>query len=373
MEVIKDRIIAIDVLRGLTIFLMIIVNTPGSWSYVYPPLLHAKWNGCTPTDLVFPFFLFIVGTTLFISYDRIMKNNAADPHLRSKLLKKTIRRAALIFLVGLFLNWFPFHHIHISDLRIMGVLQRIALSFAGAALLVIFIRDLTKITISAVILLLSYWFILFYFGGTDPYSLESNIAGKLDVLLFGENHVYHGFGIAFDPEGLLGTISGIAHVLIGYLIGSMIIKAEGKKELMQRILLSGFALIVLGLIWNNFFPINKPLWTSSYAVFTCGIASIVLALLIWIIDIMKFEKWSYVFKVFGLNPIFSYALSGIVISLLANTLVWNDTNASSWLYENIFQNLFGNYFGSFMFALCYTMLIWLFAWPLYRKNIVIKI
>ena len=369
----KDRIISIDVFRGMTIFLMIIVNTPGSWSYVYPPLLHAKWHGCTPTDLVFPFFLFIVGITLFISFDKIMKKHSDDPGLRSKLLRKTIRRAALIFLVGLFLNWFPFYHINISDLRILGVLQRIALSFAGAALLVLLIRNINKIAIAATALLLAYWFVLYYWGGSDPYSLESNIAGKFDVLLFGESHVYHGFGIPFDPEGLLGTISGVGHVLIGYLIGSMILKAKDKKELMKRLLLSGVGLIALGLIWNIFLPINKPLWTSSYAVYTCGIASIVLALMVWIIDIMKIEKWSYVFKVFGLNPLFSYALSGIIISLLIHTISIGGVSASSWLYENVFQSLFGNYFGSFMFALSYTMLIWLIAWPLYRKKIVIKI
>ena len=369
----KDRIISIDVFRGMTIFLMIIVNTPGSWSYVYPPLLHAKWHGCTLTDLVFPFFLFIVGITLYISYNKIFEKHADEPGLKSRLLRKTFRRAALIFLVGLFLNWFPFHHLNISDLRIMGVLQRIALSFAGAALLILFVRGIKGIAFTAIALLLSYWFVLYYFGGTDPYSLESNIAGKFDVMLFGETHVYNGFGVPFDPEGLLGTISGIAHVLIGYLVGSMIINANDKKQLMQRLITSGVGLIILGLIWNSFLPINKPLWTSSYVVYTCGIASLVLATLILIIDILKIEKWSYIFKVFGLNPLFSYALSGIIINLLIYTISFNGTSASSWIYENIFQSLFGNHLGSFLFALDYTMLIWLIVWPLYRKKIVIKI
>ncbi len=368
MSTTNERLLSIDVLRGMTIFFMIIVNTPGTWTYVYAPLLHAKWHGCTPTDLVFPFFMYIVGVSMAFSF---LKYQTQD---RNQWISKVLKRTALIFLVGLLLNWFPFYHKNIADLRIFGVLQRIALGFGGAGLLIILLKDKVKLAIATTVILFAYWVVMYWGGSTDPYSLEGNLATWLDVKLFGESHIYKGFGIPFDPEGLVSTITGVAHVLIGYLVGLKVQELSSQKsKLIQHLLPLGIILCVLGLIWNIGFPINKPIWTSSYVLYTTGWATLFLAILIWAIDVKGWQKWTYVFRVFGLNPLASYALSIIFVKIMITIFQWEGGNLYSALYQNIFQNLFGNYLGSFLFALIFTLFIWLFAWLLYRQNKVIKI
>jgi len=365
----NQRLLSVDVMRGMTIFFMIVVNTPGSSKYSYAPLKHAAWHGCTPTDLVFPLFLFIVGVSMSLSLRKFMSGNQGSSNLFIKILKRT----ALIFIVGLLLNWFPFHHKSIGDLRILGVLQRIALAFGGAGILVVLLKDKFKLAIAAVIILLAYWLMIMSYGD-NPYSLEGNLATYLDVKLLGESHVYGGFGIPFDPEGLVSTISGIAHVLIGYLCGLKIISFQNDKpKLVVQLFIIGASLTIAGLIWNIGFPINKPLWTSSYVLFSCGIASMLLACLIWIIELKQYVKWSYIFRVFGLNPLVSYVLSGIFLKLFIHTFNWDGGHPGTWLYEQLFQPLFGNSFGSLMYALIYTLFIWLFAWLLYRKGKIIKL
>lgn len=373
----KDRLLSIDVLRGMTIFFMIIVNTPGTWDYVYAPLRHAKWHGCTPTDLVFPFFLFIVGVSMAMSLHKITSQINFDAASRSALIGKILKRTCLIFLVGLLLNWFPFYHKHISDLRILGVLQRIALAYGGAGILVVLLRGRLKIVFAAIVILLGYWVLLAMGGGTDPFSLEGNLATWFDPKVLGESHVYKGFGIPFDPEGLVSTIPGVAHVMIGYLIGvyGILDKKNAGSPIrgLTYVLLGGIALTAVGLIWDNAFPINKPLWTSSYVLYTCGLASILLAALMYIIDVHKFTKWTYVFRVFGLNPLVSYALSGLFVKLMITVFKSDGGNAYAALYKTVFQPLLGNYAGSFGFAISYTLFIWFFAWLLYRKGTVIKL
>jgi len=376
----KDRLLSIDVMRGMTIFFMIIVNTPGTWTYVYAPLRHATWHGCTPTDLVFPFFLFIVGVSMAISLSKFVNQAQIASSESNKLIFKILKRSLLIFLVGLFLNWFPFYHKNIDDLRILGVLQRIALAYCGAGILVVLIKDKIKLAISTSILLFGYWALLASTGGDDPYSLEGNLATWFDPLILGDSHVYGGFGIPFDPEGLVSTIPGIAHVLIGYFIGLLLLRIHNGKDdqlnhssACQNILTTGIILAVFGLIWNQGFPINKPLWTSSYVLLTCGLGTILLAVLMWVIDIKKWIKWTYIFRVFGLNPLVSYALSGLLVKLMITTFKWDETNAYAWIYQHIFQPIFGNFNGSFVFALSYTMFIWVFAWVLYRNGKVIKL
>jgi len=376
----KNRLLSIDIMRGMTICFMIIVNTPGSWEYVYSPLLHAKWHGCTPTDLVFPFFLFIVGVSMSISFSKIIRDGTIQQH-RGKLIRKILRRTMLIFLVGLFLNWFPFHHKHISDLRILGVLQRIALAYGGAAMLIVFLKDKKALGVTATIILLGYWAIMFFFGEPgSPYTLEGNVATWLDPKILGNAHVYNGFGIPFDPEGLVSTLPGVAHVLIGYFIGLKVLELKKDENhalaipsQLITLLGIGITLVVLGLIWNYSFPINKPIWTSSYVLLTCGLGTIFLLILIWLVDHKKMIAWAYPFRVFGLNPLVCYALSGLFVRLMLFTFKWDDTNAYQWLYENIFQSALGNYSGSFAFALSYTLFIFLFALVLYRKNIVVKL
>jgi len=376
----KDRLLSIDVMRGMTIFFMIIVNTPGTWTYVYAPLRHAKWHGCTPTDLVFPFFLFIVGVSMAISLHKFVTQTLVESGASSKLIFKILRRSLLIFLVGLFLNWFPFYHKNIGDLRILGVLQRIALAYCGAGILVVLLKDKMKIAVTTVILLFGYWALMAFSGTDDPYSLEGNLATWFDPLILGESHVYGGFGIPFDPEGLISTIPGIAHVLIGYFVGLILLRIHQKGAVQLsysgaciHLMITGVVLTILSLIWNAGFPINKPIWTSSYVLLSCGLGTILLAGLMWIIDIKKWVKWTYVFRVFGLNPLVSYALSGLFVKLMITTFKWDETNAYAWFYQTIFQPIFGNFAGSFAFALTYTMFIWFFAWLLFRKGKIIKL
>ena len=364
----KNRIVSIDVLRGLTIAFMIIVNTPGSWSHVYPPLLHAKWHGCTPTDLVFPFFLFIVGVSMAFSFSNY---KSKDRHL---WFKKILRRTSLIFLIGLLLNWFPFYTTAYADLRLFGVLQRIGIAFGGAGLLVLYFQKSYLKTGIIFLILLGYWGVLYSFGGSNPYGLESNFCTRTDLYLFGENHLYNGFGIPFDPEGLLSALPGIAHVLIGFQIGTMIKNLQSqKKELLQYLLLIGTMLVIIGQIWNLSFPINKPLWTSSYVMYTCGLATLLLTLLIWILDIKKWNGWAYPFKVFGFNPLASYVLSVLLIKIIAELPSLEKVDLYSLAYREIFQQIISPAFGSFLQAFCFTAIVWFLAWLLYRKGKVIKI
>jgi len=350
----------------MTICFMIIVNTPGSWKYVYTPLRHASWEGCSPTDLVFPFFVFIVGLSMVFSFSRIADQS------KSKIALKILKRTALIFLVGLLLNWFPFFHKNIADLRIMGVLQKIALSYGGAALIVLYFGK-NWLPFLTGIILLGYWGILGYFGGDVPFGLEENFVRTIDLKLFGAEHLYSGFGIPFDPEGLVGCIPSIGTVLLGYIFGSRILEVKSKERLVQEYSLAGIVLVGLGIVWGFGFPIIKALWTSSYVLYTAGLALLLFAILIYIIDIANLKKWAYPFRVFGLNPLFTYALSGLIIKLFMYVFKFDGTNPYGWTYANVFQPAFGNHLGSFFQAVTYALLIWFFAWLLYRKKIVIKL
>ncbi len=357
---------SLDVFRGMTICFMIIVNTPGTWKYVYSPLRHASWEGCSPTDLVFPFFVFIVGLSMVFSFSKIAERKKSDIAL------KILRRTVLIFLVGLFLNWFPFFHKNIADLRIMGVLQKIALSYGGAAFLILLIPKKGLPYITAAILI-GYCAILSVNGGDMPFSLESNVVRAIDLKLLGADHLYGGFGIPFDPEGLLSCLPSVATVLLGYMFGRRILEVESKDRLVQEYVIGGVILTGLGILWGTDFPIIKALWTSSYVLYTAGLALLVFALLIFLIDIVNWKKWTLPFRVFGMNPLFSYALSGLFVKMFFNVFKFNGTNPTAWAYENVFQPVFGNHGGSLAYALAYMMFIWFFAWLLFRKKIVIKL
>ncbi len=365
-----NRYLALDVLRGLTIVAMITVNNPGSWSRIYSPLRHSEWHGCTPTDLVFPFFLFVVGVSMFFSFSKYGNVLNRDSFIR--LAKRTL----LIFAIGLFLNSFPQWDKDFSRLRILGVLQRIAIVYGIASLIVLSARKSWLPYISACILLL-YWGVLYYFGSDAPYSLEGNATIPFDRMILGENHMYHGFGIPFDPEGLLSTIPAIVTALLGYMAGALIKESE-KSKIPQRLLTGGVAGIAAGLLWGLVFPINKPLWTSSYVMYTAGWASVVLAVLIWVIDIKSYKKWTSFFVVFGMNPLFIFALSGLWAITISRIIRFNNgdgkmTNAYSWLYHSVFKPLAGPLNGSLLFALAHVCLFWLIAWVLYRKKIFIKV
>jgi predicted acyltransferase len=360
------RLFAIDVLRGMTIFFMIIVNTPGTWQYVYAPLKHAPWNGWTPTDLVFPFFVFIVGLAMSYSFRKYQDDKAA-------LSRKILKRTAAILLVGLVLNWYPFFNKSLGDLRYFGVLQRIALAYGLGALIVVYTKERVLPIILAG-LLVGYW-VLLLLGGTppDPLSLENNLVRIVDLAVFGEKHVYHGYGIPFDPEGLLSTLPAAGTVILGYLIGKRMQKLHQHFEKVKMLIIAGVASVIAGYLWQYLgFPINKPIWSSSYVLLTGGLAMIILAILIYIIDILAVEKWTFIFKVFGLNPLISYVLSGLVIKTFFLIKI-GEQNLYGWMYSQVFQVFFGDYLGSLMQALFYTFFIWFFAWLLYRRGRVIKL
>jgi len=365
-----DRLVSLDIFRGLTVAFMIIVNTPGSWDHVYAPLRHAKWHGCTPTDLVFPFFLFIVGVSVWYS----MKKYGHEINTGS--LFRIFRRTVTIFALGLLLAIFPYFGRDYSTLRIMSVLQRIALAyFFGAVICLTIKRDYIWIVIA--VILLAYWGILGIFGGPDPYSLEGNIAPKVDAAILGKNHLYKGFGIPFDPEGLLSTLPAICTVLIGYYIGELIGKGETNVKTVLKLMLFGIASTGLGLLWGLLFPINKPLWTSSYVLYTAGLGMALLAIIYLVADVWKLQKWGVPFMVFGTNALFSYFLAGVWTRMMLYVIKIpsGETKMTlyTWFYEKVCVPVAGNLNGSLMFALIQVLFIWLISYILYRKKVFIRL
>ena len=391
----SQRYVALDVLRGMTVAGMILVNNPGSWSKIFAPLRHAEWHGCTPTDLVFPFFLFIVGAALSFSFAKY------GDGIDAKSIGKLIKRSALIFLTGLLLNAFPFYPTspdpalsfgenylnYIGSIRIMGVLQRIALCYLLGGALALWLRKPGKIAFGMAALMTIHIAVLVIFGSGDPFSLEGNISGSIDVAIFGDKHVYHGFGKAFDPEGLLGVLSGSATVLLGFTIGGLIRKATNKSDAVAQLYTIGLLSLGAGVVMSIFIPINKPLWTPSYVFYAGGWSILMLALFIYFIDIKGKEKLFFPFKAMGLNPLFAFVMAGVLAKTLGRVIRWTEVvvtedntikesvvSASSWIYRNCCVEVFGhNEFGSLMYALMYVTLFLLMAIWLYKKKIIIKL
>lgn len=362
----QNRILSIDIFRGLTIAFMIIVNSPGSWEFVYAPLLHAKWDGCTPTDLVFPFFIFAVGLSMAFSMRKIEK--MTTPEWTAKIIRRTL----LIFLIGFLLNWFPFYHKNILDVRVFGVLQRIGLSYGLAALLILFFQKQRHLISITIIGLVGYT-LLMQWGG--DFSLENNLGRKVDAFLLPEKNIYGGFGIPFDPEGLLGTIPSAMHVIIGYLVGKFLIDNKSNpKHFIKPGSIIGTVFILLGMfLLSQSAPINKPLWTHSYVVYTSGIACLVLTLLVFVIDVNKISTWTLPFNVFGRNALFSYVLSIVIVKILLYVFKNDSGNGYSYLYNEVFQPVLGSYNGSLGFALFILLLVYIGAYILFKKNILVKI
>ncbi len=411
------RLMSLDVFRGMTIAFMIIVNTPGTWSHVYGPLRHAPWHGCTPTDLVFPSFLFIAGVAMWYSLKKF------NFEFSGPSLIRILRRVALIFAAGLFLNIFPHFIRDYSTLRIMGVLQRIALAYGLGAIIILLVRK-NYIWMVTAFILLGYWALMYFFGGDAPYTLEGNLAVKIDRALLGENHLYKGFGIPFDPEGLLSTIPAVGTVLLGFMAGSLIGSFGKSWKTVGYMAAIGAVLIVAGLIWNHFFPINKPIWTSSYVLYAGGIGMVALALLFMIIDLLGIKGWNTAllmmiagaglaiigflwsrimttnvphginpqmiltigiliiiftlllkadfFVAFGLNPMSTYILAGICTKTMLAVKI-GELTLYKWIFTNICSPLFAEQkIASLMFALMQVAFIWLFGYILYRKKIIIR-
>ena len=369
-----NRFVALDIFRGATMALMVIVNTPGTWAYVYSPLRHAQWHGCTLTDLVFPFFLFIIGVSMRFSFDKY------DICKYGPLFNKIIFRTITIFIIGLLLNAFPFirQDWDWSSFRILGVLQRIALAYFFASFIVLRF-DVKGIVNISFILLVGYWITLMAYGwysGQDPYALKTNLILVVDQFLLGESRLYGGTGIQFDPEGLLSTIPSVVTVLIGFLVGTMIKTTNDHEDNTQRMAVLGSLLIIIGWLWGFIFPINKQIWTSSYVLYTGGIAIILLAGLVWLVDIKKINWWTKPFVILGSNAIFLYALSSIWVKILLKiTFEFEGKMISgySYLYKTIFQPLAGNINGSLLFAFFHVLIFLLILTWMFRKKIYIKI
>tara|TARA_B100000085_G_scaffold281202_1_gene307365 strand:+ start:2493 stop:3605 length:1113 start_codon:yes stop_codon:yes gene_type:complete len=365
------RIYSIDIFRGMTIALMIIVNNPGSWGNVYPPLLHAKWHGCTPTDLVFPFFLFLVGASMRFAFVKWHYYPSIE------FYKHVFWRTFSIFIAGILLNAYPFirQDWDWSTFRILGVLQRIALAYGISACLIIRydFKQMVKILTG---LLIFYWGLLWIGGTGDPYGLETNIVRKFDMLLLGEKHLYSGFGVYFDPEGLLSTIPSVGTVIIGYLMGGMLHTTKNYNDCARRMAIFGILISLLGFLWSFILPINKALWTSSYVLFTGGIASIILAGLTYAIDIKKWKSIFWVFEVFGTNSIFLFMLSGLwtkTILKINFDLNGSSVNAYHYLYKTIFVPIGGDLNGSLLFAFSHLIGFWLVLLWMYKNEIKIKL
>jgi predicted acyltransferase len=362
----KQRYLSLDIFRGITIAGMILVNTSGNGEYTYSPLKHANWHGFTPTDLVFPSFMFIIGVAMRFSFAPI--NYVYSTDIRNKILK----RAGLLFIIAYLIHNFPYIHFDIAHLRILGVLQRLALGFAFTAFITLLFDKKWYLPIT-IGLLLGFWLIMYMFGDYDE---TTNAVLKFDRWLMGENHLWNGQGFPFDPEGALSTISAIASTMIGYLVGIEIQKAVDKSKLILKLLSWGIGFVIIALIWNLGFPINKKLWTSSFVMLCAGLDMLILAPLIWIIDVKGKTNWTYFFKVFGMNSIMAYAISEVLAIGLNSINVKNgsgEMNLFSWIYWHVFQPVFGHYNGALAFAIAFVVICWIPLWIMYKKSVFLKV
>jgi predicted acyltransferase len=353
---------------------MIIVNTPGT-DEIFGPLRHAHWHGCTPTDLVFPSFLFAVGNAMSFSMRKYAQlDNAA-------VLAKILRRTFLIFLLGFLMYWLPFvRHtanggwelIPVGNTRILGVLQRIALCYGLASLMIYFLPKKAVWIVSA-LLLLGYWLIMWAFGQPgDPYSLHGNAALIFDRWVMGDSHLYKGEGFPFDPEGLLSTLPAIVNVVAGYYTG-LYVQEKGKtSQGLIRLIAAGVVLIVIAQLWNLVFPINKKIWTSSYVLYTVGIDLLLLSLLIYVIDFKQQAGWTGFFTVFGKNPLFLYLLSEVLVIFMF-FIQAGSTSVYAWINMHIFQPIAPGKIGSLLFAVTFMLFCWSVGKVLDKKRIYVRV
>ncbi len=392
LPVVNQRFYSLDVFRGATVALMILVNNPGSWGHIYTPLEHAPWQGCTPTDLVFPFFLFAVGNAMAFVMPKMETAGTAV------FLKKIGKRALFIFAIGLFLNWAPFvswngeqlafrHWVNPANpengVRILGVLQRIALCYLFASLIIYFLKPRGAF-VAAAVLLLGYWLLCLLGNPADPFSLHGWFGTGIDKKILGIAHMYKGEGLAFDPEGLMSTLPAITQVIFGYLVGSYIIQKGKTFEMCTGLFVVAGVLVFAGFCWHMVFPINKKIWTSSFVLYTTGVAIFTLCILIYLVELRgRTGMVTRFFDVFGKNPLFIFFLSGFLPRVLA-LLRWADhtgadgkpvyTSILPWLYEHVCKNLSVNLNnGSVFYALLTVSFYWLVAYALDKKKIYIKV
>ena len=363
----SSRLLSLDVFRGITIAGMVLVNDPGSWEHIYWPLEHAQWHGWTPTDLVFPFFLFIVGVAIPLAFGRRIESGGS----KRDLYVKIIRRTLIIFAIGLFLNGFPYFRL--SELRIPGVLQRIAVCYFFVSIIFLNTRVRTQVLI-AIVLLLFYWILVKFvpapgFAAGDL-TKEGSLPSYVDRVVFG-NHVWAQAKV-YDPEGILSTIPAIVTALIGVLTGQWLRTERSRVEKVAGMFVVGAVLVALGWAWNAFFPINKALWTSSYVLFTGGLALEFLGFCYWLIDIKGYRRWARPFEVFGMNAIALYVVADLISELLGLIKVGGDS-LGGWIYEHVFASWASPVNASLAFAISFVLVCLFFMWLLYRRRIFIKI
>ncbi|BCX07950.1 MAG: membrane protein [Fischerella sp.] len=383
------RLTSLDVFRGITIAGMILVNMASiAEPNVYPPLLHAEWHGCTATDLVFPFFLFIVGVAMSFSFSKYT-DSKLDGEKEKVFVSlpywRIIRRAAILFVLGLLLNGFWNQGVWTFDfnsIRVMGVLQRISLTYLLASLVVLNLPRKGQ-WILAGVLLIGYWLAMMYVPvpgyGAGVLTRDGNLGAYIDRLIIPKAHLYKGDNYNFmgDPEGLFSTIPAIVSVLAGYFAGQWI---RSQKQINSKtsmdLVLFGLSCLVIGGIWDLAFPINKKLWTSSYVVFTTGWALLLLAFCYELIDVRRVRRWGKSFEIMGYNPIFLFTASVLLIKILFKTTAGTGENAPStynWIYQNLFVPWAGAYNGSLLLAIA-TVLLWLVvAYAMYRRRWLIKV
>jgi predicted acyltransferase len=393
----RERLLSLDVFRGATVAAMLLVNDPGTWSAMFPPLGHAAWHGWTPTDLIFPFFLFIVGITTHLSLSARRARGDDD----SAILRQILRRGMIIYLLGFVLAMFPFYQwgaiesipnatawdrivYRIEHVRILGVLPRIAIVYVCAALLTLRTTLKQQVVIIAA-LLFGYWFAMTLIpvpgeneiGGLLLHTKDRNLAAWLDRAILGTNHIWTG-SVTYDPEGVLSTIPAIGTAMLGVIAGRWIALRE--KPLLERIaglLVVGSIGMVVGLMWNWSFPINKNLWTSSYVIFTAGMACVALATIMWIVDFWNVKGWTKPFVVFGVNPIVAFVGSGIFARLIYT--LWHvdyqgrSVSIQSAIYQIAFASWLPPRVASLAFALSFVLFWYGILLVLYRRNIILKV
>jgi predicted acyltransferase len=388
----SKRILGLDVFRGMTIAFMIIVNTPGNGSLSWGPLQHARWHGFTPTDLVFPSFLFAIGVSAWFSLKKFEHQPSRDA------LLKIWRRTAILYLIGLLMWHVPnflialftlklghFFSDLFTNIRILGVLQRLALCYGIGSTLALVLSRRALIGVGGV-LLLGYWAIMRAFGeGADPYALQTNAALRLDLWLMGPNHLYHGENVggqpyAFDPEGALSTIPAIVTFIIGYLTGQFLDRTPDRRHALSELFPTAFLLIAGGFLWSYWlgFPINKKLWTSSYALYVGGLSLLILSLVFWAVDVKGRTRLFSFFNIFGRSPLLAYITSEMLVVVFFTVKLpgpdGQGQDGYSWLYNHTGALIAGdNAIGSFLFAVGFMLANWVIAWAFYKRGVVIKI
>lgn len=378
----NQRFYSLDVFRGATVCLMILVNNPGTWAHIYDPLEHAPWHGLTPTDLVFPFFLFAVGNALSFVMPRL--EAAGD----AVFWRKVLKRSLLIFGIGLFLTWWPFVKWVDGELvvkpwayidkngvpqgvRILGVLARIAICYFFAAIIIYYLKARTAFLVGLIMLLL-YWVLCYALG---DYTMAGWFGNAVDQKVLGMAHIYKGEAIPFDPEGIMSTIPAIVQVIIGYMTGDYIQKKGKTYEMLTGLFVAAVALLITGFCWDTVFPINKKIWTSSYVIYTSGLALMTIATMIYLIEFRNVKGWfARFFDVFGKNALFVFALSAFLPKTLGLIRLGDGVNPWNWLYKKVFIHIPGpKENGSLAFALAVIILMWAICYWMDKKKIYIKV